>query len=290
MNRFQTRVRAYSWWRASGREDKLAIIMLNRLAYYARSIPTIARGVANLDALPRSLLGLNPIIRLRGGPQLRVGSLMDVWIAKETILDRDYERVGTSILDGWTILDVGAALGDFAVYVGLAHPTARVIAFEPFTESFARLRENIELNHLKNVTAVPRAISNNGGMISLAKTGSAVQHTITKSTLSGHASESLRVPALTLNDALDDHEVNRCDFLKMDCEGAEFEILLNAPISATDRIDRICLEYHDGFTSQDHTALVRHLENRGYEVTCTPNPVHAHLGFLYARKAIINKL
>ena len=258
--------------------------MLNRLRYYLGSIPTLIKGIANLDALARAALGQHPVMRFRNGLQLRIGSLMDAWIAKETILDRDYERVGCPIVDGWTVLDIGAALGDFAVYVARAHPGVRVFAFEPFAESFARLQENIALNKLPNVVAVRRAISNNAGLVALAKTGAAVQHTITGSTLSGQASETLRVEALTLSDVFEDHGIERCDFLKMDCEGAEFEILLNAPTAAFDRIDRICLEYHDGFTAHDHHDLVGCLQARGYDVRTTPNPVHAHLGFLYAAK------
>ena len=261
--------------------------MPGRLRYYAGSIPTLIKGVANLDALPRAALGQCPVLRFRSGLRLRVGSLMDAWIAKETILDRDYERAGTKILDGWTVLDIGAALGDFAVYVARANPNARVFAFEPFAGSFARLQENIALNNLQNVIAVRRAISSNAGFVALAKTGAAVQHTTTSSTRSGQASETVRVEALTLGDVFDDYAIDRCDFLKMDCEGAEYEILLNAPAAAFDRIDRLCLEYHDGFTAHDHNDLARCLRARGYEVRLTANSVHAHLGFLYARKAII---
>ena len=62
------------------------------------------------------------IIRLRGsGLQFRVRTAMDVWVIKETCLDRDYEY-GMVLQDNWTIIDIGAGLGDFYDVCGAAQP------------------------------------------------------------------------------------------------------------------------------------------------------------------------
>lgn len=201
---------------------------------------------------------------------------------KETCIDRDYETHGAKIGDGWTVIDIGAGLGDFAVMTAKEHPTCRVVAFEPFPESFKLLEQNIQLNRVENVTALPIAIGSKSGSLTLSTTGEAVQHTTTESVVSGAASSTITVESLSLDDALQRCEIDRCDFLKMDCEGSEFDILLNTNPATLQRIKRICLEYHDGFTRFTHSDLKNFLEQHGYKVKTSANPVHNFLGFLYA--------
>ena len=120
---------------------------------------------------------------------------MDVWIVKEACLDRIYEIYGTEIKDTWTVIDIGAGLGDFAVLTAREHPANRVYAFEPFPESFELLKENIALNGVTNIIPLPVAVSSQSGQTTLATTGQAVQHTTTASTVSGNATAMLEVPS-----------------------------------------------------------------------------------------------
>ena len=136
---------------------------VRRHVYYARSIVRLLTGVGNWPLAVRLFLSRDPrgtvVIRLRkSGVQFRVRGPMDVWIVKETYLDRFYERYGTPIGDGWTVVDIGAGIGDYAIYAALGHPQNTVYAFEPFPESFALLQENLQLNQAANVQAFPEAI------------------------------------------------------------------------------------------------------------------------------------
>jgi hypothetical protein len=70
---------------------------LSALVYYARSIPKILLGVKPLPQavglfLGRSLTQPLTITLRASGLKYRVRTAMDVWIIKETILDRLYER------------------------------------------------------------------------------------------------------------------------------------------------------------------------------------------------------
>lgn len=205
---------------------------------------------------------------------------MDVWIIKETCLDRDYESNATSIQDGWTIIDIGAGLGDFAVSVAYAHPDCRVYAYEPFPESYRLLEENIKLNSVSNVIAAPMAVGARSGEMTLFTMGAAVQHTTTISSLA----TAIPVQGLCLDDVFAVNALSVCDFLKMDCEGGEFDILFNASAATLKKIRNICLEYHDGATEFSHLDLVDYLRQRGFQIEISPNPVHKHLGFLYAHQ------
>jgi FkbM family methyltransferase len=204
---------------------------------------------------------------------------MDVWIIKETCLDRDYESNATPIQDGWTIIDIGAGLGDFAISVAYEHPRCQIYAYEPFPESYRLLEENIVLNSTNNVVAAPIAIGAQSGKMTLFATGAAVQHSTTNTL--GPA-EAISIQGLCLDDVFEVNAIAVCDFMKMDCEGGEFDILFNASEATLKKIKNICLEYHNGVTKFSHTDLMDYLQNRGFQVKTVPNPVHSHLGFLYA--------
>jgi FkbM family methyltransferase len=259
---------------------------LSRWLYYASSIPTILLRMRRRRDILRLLLGLpvrRPLeVRLDSGARFRVSKRMDVWILKESCLDLVYER-GANVEDGWTVVDVGAGLGDFAIHVARRRPRATVYAFEPLPESFARLEENIRLNGLTNVRAVPEAIAGSEGAVSLyTVTGLSGQHRTAGSGAATATVAPISVAATTLSRAFERLGIARCDFLKIDCEGAEYEILLGLPAETLARIARIALEYHDNVTPHTHDELVRFLQARGFTVRARPSPAWHELGFLYA--------
>jgi hypothetical protein len=75
------------------------------------------------------------------------------------------------------------------------------------------------------------------------------------------------VPCLSLGSILDSYKVEKVNFLKVDCEGAEYGMFRDLPASHWDRIERIALEFHELDPSHDHRELVALLRSRGFEVT-----------------------
>lgn len=255
----------------------------SRLAYYLGSLATLLRGVRNWPALLR-LAGpwRRPVaLELSDGSSYLVNSLMDAWIVKETNLDRDYERAGVPLQDGWQVVDIGAGIGDFTVFAARRTPHGRVLAYEPAPDSVALLRRNLDRNLIANAEVCQAAVAGKAGRLTLDVSGGvAVQYRTV-----GDRGQ-VTVAAITLADALAALPGGRCDFLKIDCEGAEYDILFNAEADVLARIRRICLEYHDGVTDHSHADLVRFLEARGWSVRLEPSPVHPELGLLYAEHQI----
>ncbi|MFN2300224.1 MAG: FkbM family methyltransferase [Anaerolineales bacterium] len=258
---------------------------LTAISYYLRSIPTLLAGIRNWEIVARLLAG-NPgrplELRLRGGCRFRVRSLMDLWIIKETCLDRDYEWDLPPLIEDWRIVDIGAGLGDFSIHAAFGHPQRAVAAFEPFAESFNLLQENLVLNGVRNVQAFPLAVGARCGPMQLeTATGIAVQHSTARAGDTGPV-ETLRVEGITLAEALRVAGFDRCDLLKVDCEGGEYDIFQTATADTFARIDRIVMEYHDGCTPHTHAELVDVLGKHGFAVRLRENPVHRRLGFLTA--------
>lgn len=263
-------------------------MLFSRWFYYFASVPTLLKGIANWPIAIRMFLGLpvqRPVvIELKNGSRFKVRGGMDIWIIKETCLDRDYERNSVPIEDGWVVIDIGAGIGDFAITVAREHPNSIVYAYEPFPESFALLQENIHLNQISNVRAFPYAVGKRSEPMRLdTTTGIAVQHSTARTATSPN-SGTFQVPGRSLADIFLTERLSQCDFLKVDCEGAEYDIFMHTDEETLRKMRHICLEYHDGVTPFSHTDLIRFFKEKGFQVKTHPNPAHSNLGLLYASR------
>ncbi|MBZ0305896.1 MAG: FkbM family methyltransferase [Anaerolineae bacterium] len=256
------------------------MMLFSRWRYYLSSIPTLLMGFRNWPVILRGLYSRRPFeIHLQTGQRFWVRSLMDIWIIKETCLDHDYETHGIGLQDGWTVMDIGAGLGDFTVYAAQKLPNGIVYAYEPFPESYELLQKNLSLNAVHNARVFPYAIGAEARVLQMnTGTGVAVKH----STAAAGENVAVSVTGITLDEVF--QSVEQCDFMKMDCEGAEYDILFHASPITMHKIRHLCMEYHDGLTPYTHQDLVEFLETHGFRVTTTPNPAHREIGFLYARR------
>jgi FkbM family methyltransferase len=256
-----------------------------RFAYYREAF----RHRHVLDDWAPPLLAYAGLRTLRGAQPLRVSSglrfatahYVDAW----TILDvigRNVYRVGRT--EPWrTVIDIGANIGVFAVLAAQAAPGARIICYEPSADACGLLRTNLALN---GVTAVvhQRAVT--------AAHGVAVLHATAASALrrlhpAGATPTTPRetVETVTLADAFDADSIDDCDFLKIDCEGSEYDILRACPASVLARVKRIALEFHEWTPGQDHQELVALLTARGFTVDAAYDPLDPHTGCLFADRA-----
>jgi len=257
------------------------------LRYYFSSIGTILRGIKNpgviLPLLFKRSEGYAARLQLKNGLIFLVRSLMDLWIVKETCLDRHYEQASLPLQDGWTVVDVGAALGDYAVWAARQIPSGRLIAVEPWPPSVSLLRSNLEKNRVYNAEIYEGALSGTNGKARLSfQTNRAVQNTTTAQSQEHH---SISVKTLTLASLFEQYGVSNCDYLKMDCEGGEYEILFSTSPQTLACVQRLCMEIHDGVNSHNRHEMITFLEGRGYHTRLTPNPVHKNLAYLFAEKS-----
>ena len=265
---------------------------LNKYSYYLASIFKLLFGFNNPLLLVKIFLDPThrgvKTVRLRGRRlQFRVRGAMDVWSIKETFLDRFYEKYGFAIQPDWNIIDIGAGIGEYTLYAALAQPGINVFSFEPYSESFVLMQENLGLNAVTNVQVFNEAIGAATGELILDLTGGEPLQFQSHLDKAAHIEKGVTVNSISLVDALARLGLEACDLLKLDCEGAEYPILLGAPRSALERIQRIVMEYHDNLTPYTHTDLTSFLQERGFEVETFPNPVHSHLGYLRAQRKIM---
>ena len=166
------------------------------------------------------------------------------------------------IAPGMTVVDAGANIGQYTLLSAQAvGPGGRVLSFEPSARTFAKLKENVELNRFENVRLFPAALwdaegklgfrlpePNNSGTFRYSKTG------------------EVEVDAVPLGKVIG---TSRVDLIKMDVEGAEARVLRGAealirkyrPIILME-INRRALEEN----GVDPEALLGMLKDLGYKM------------------------
>lgn len=223
-------------------------------------------------------------VRVNDHTIIRRRTTWDEGVVHCVLLQQDYTPPWFTIEPADTVLDIGGNIGCFAVLAAKRATRGRVIVFEPESDNYRLLRRNVEVNHLSNVETVHAAVSGERGSITLFK----AQHGPLHSTIPARIEDargSEVVTAVTLQDAFDRYHVTRCNFLKLDCEGAEYEILYNTPEDYLRRIDKIALEYHAGRDKKRVAgALVAFLESHGFQTLEFTDFVGYDAGFIKVRR------
>ena len=182
-----------------------------------------------------------------------------------------------------TVIDVGAHVGVFAVRA--ARFAKRVLSYEPVPATFRLLVDNVR--GLKNVTPIQRAISDGDQPAELhvfPEPSSNSLFPVKPET----AIDKFWVETTTLSQVLTEHSLDRCDLIKLDCEGAEYPIIYGAPVSIWQRIDRVVMEYHLVRGAPDSwcgEGLAAHLTAAGHHVELKPKGHHPGKGFLFSVRA-----
>jgi len=134
-----------------------------------------------------------------------------------------------------TFVDVGAWIGPFTLFAAQCY--SNVIAFEPDDIAFAELDGNVKLNNYTNVKVYQTAISNYDGTIILGgnKIYSNGARGISTTTMLYDTQETITVPCKTLRTVYVENKLSTGTFLKIDIEGAEYNILDDIEFFATNK-------------------------------------------------------
>ncbi len=162
------------------------------------------------------------------------------------------------------VVDIGAHIGGFAVRAARLAHRGEVYAFEASSKNYAMLTENRDLNNVNNLRIHNKAVSGQRGELKFympddnGALGSLLQETDSPLEI---------VQSITLADIIAENHIERIDYLKMDVEGAEYDILLNCLAETLAKVRRIVMEYH-GFEghARSHLDLVHLLEAQGFIV------------------------
>ena len=144
--------------------------------------------------------------------------------------------------EGDVVLDLGSYCGStvwgFSNAVG---KSGKVYGFEPDPTSFEMLSKNVEYHNLSNVTLINKGVwSFNGNILfqSEGNMGSGV------STVQNRSTNQITIQTISLNDFCKKYSVNKIDYIKMDIEGAETEVLRSSHEVLRKYKPRLIIEPH----------------------------------------------
>ncbi len=171
---------------------------------------------------------------------------------------------------GGTVFDVGAHFGFFSLLAShLAGPEGRIVAFEPVPTTCSMLRRNVETAGVTIVNAAvwnePTEVQIHDFGLGLSAFNSVRLPRLAKSARRPARERTVKVQAVTLDTYASENKVTP-DFVKIDAESAEFEVLEGMERLLRDTRPVVSLEVGDlGVDGARPSAdLVRHLTERGY--------------------------
>ena len=205
-----------------------------------------------------------------GGVRLWVDP-SDSGVGSEIVIAGDHERhhkrlIGDHIQQGMHVVDIGANVGDYTLWFSrLVGSEGHVYAFEPSPRAFRFLTRNIAENRVSNVTALNQALCEVDGCQQFFEASKATgQSSLIRSAVpTGSECELLEVRTIRLDTFVRQMHIQRCDFIKLDVEGAEYRVLLGALDTLRRYRPKCLLEFwpwgltQSGTTSEALLALLR---------------------------------
>ena len=194
-------------------------------------------------------------------------------------LEKEYNKLD---VDHKYVVDIGANIGDSTIYFAL-NGAKHVYAFEPYPYSYNIAKKNVNLNERlsKKITLLNEGCGKSG-FITIKKD---FQNSVGSDIKNFEKGERIKISDL-------DEIVKRFKLkhatLKLDCEGCEYALLLNASHSSLNAFDQIILEYHYGYKN-----LEDRLKKAGFRVK-RKQPAYLYnkdaenkdmyIGLIYAKK------
>lgn len=176
--------------------------------------------------------------------------------------------------------DVGANIGIYSLYAAFLHPDMKIFSFEPDIINYTSLLTNVIINDFKNITALPIALSDTNGLSyfnyptgkDFSTAGRSDGRLLTTPLFDDKCffqSYALKLDTLS-------HTLKYCDFLKIDVDGAEFEIIHGMSLCLP-YISAILIEM-DTSVGRDQAAI-RFIENSGFTLDNKYNNLPNHSKF-----------
>ncbi len=195
----------------------------------------------------------------------------------EVLLRRSYFRY-FEVDPGDSVIDIGAHIGTFSLFAW-ASGAKRVLAFEPSPSNYAALLHNISLNKGCTVEPFNLAVHPTRSTVTLFEHSGKQTD---QNSIFGPRSEKYsvkEVPAISLDDILDSNHLEDVDFVKLDAEGIEHELLEKS--ETLNRVRKLAIESHE-LKDVPKTNVAELLKSKGFNVIEAPVPESPQTEYVYA--------
>ena len=160
----------------------------------------------------------------------------------EVFINNEYDSFEEfKIKEGDIVLDKGANHGFFSLHA-LDKGASKIYAIEPVKETFNILTKLTE--KFPEITRIEKAVTDKTGTVHMDITDncSATNHLQKYDSIFTSGGNTTQVRSIEINELLD--SIQPVNYIKIDCEGSEYEIFKNIDGSKIDKVGRIVCEVH----------------------------------------------
>ena len=205
--------------------------------------------------------------QLKNGGKIKIYEFMTLYIYKEIFFDKCYD-FPSLIKDDPLILDIGANTGVFATRMKQLYKDSSIYCFEPFPTNFYQLQKNIKSSNFDNIklhqSGVGGSTRNEKLFIHKKNIGG---HSL--SNILANSNNYIDIELIDINEVLKLSQGKKWDLVKMDCEGAEYEIIKCLTKESARIIKHIIFESSPSI--YDVNELLKHLECIGFRIEKNKN-------------------
>jgi len=219
---------------------------------------------------------------LRNGIEIRfpVKQECNLLIIYEIFINKDYTKFYDVEKDD-IVVDIGANVGVFTLYA-VSKNCKQVYSFEPFPSNVKAIENNININHVENVTLETKAIADKEGVTKLyVVENNCGGHLIFNRNIKKNLTDYIEVDMITFPDIIKKYNLSKIDFLKIDCEGSEGYIFKTLTKDHYKIIRKIAIEFHDNVSILNHQQIISLLEDNGFATILKWNGT-SKFGYIYA--------
>lgn len=169
------------------------------------------------------------------------------------------------------ILDCGAYIGVYSIMISdTIGNDGKIICFEPDTKNYKRLLKNIEMNNTRNIVPVNVGLWSKKTSLKFSNCGKAVSQVWEDSILQKRETkvsddELIEVDVDSLDNQMHKLGIKKIDFIKMDVEGSEVEVIRGAKnLLRENNVNLAVASYHVIEGKSAHILVEKELEKIGY--------------------------
>jgi FkbM family methyltransferase len=205
---------------------------------------------------------------------------LDYKVIDETWNENVYRIHEYQFKDNAVFLDIGANIGSVSLYVDNFNKVRdeynkiKVYSVEPEPNNLLLLKENIKNNPTENITVISNAIWHEQKTVLITNKGG------NSSIIDETNDESVEVLAITIQDFIDLYGIDEIDVVKIDIEGAEFDLIINTPPETLAKIKYITLEFDKSFDGRFGIMVEKLSKQFGLEILGSPE----RGGYIYGNR------
>lgn len=160
----------------------------------------------------------------------------------------DYNFDSIDFKDGDVVIDIGGNIGTVSIYLAKKYPFLKIYAFEPVKQNYENFLKNIELNNINKdiIKVFNLAITKDRRDVILTSPfyNSGASNIYDNYSNGIVLNNDISIKSITFDDIFSNNNISKCKLLKIDCEGAEYEILYSANVENLKNCEYMRGEFH----------------------------------------------